>query len=206
MKKLSLTLLLVALLFACTSEDDPEITSKINGHEYVDLGLPSGIKWATCNIGASSPFDYGNYYAWGETKPKTTYTEANCQTYNKNLDNISNNAKYDVAYANWGGSWRLPSKKEWEELCLECAWTWTTQGEYYGYKVTGANGNSIFLPAAGYRIGASLLNVGGHGLYWSSTLYKNDASSACNLFFNSSSRNVDSNSRFCGQSVRPVSE
>ena len=93
-----------------------------DGHEYVDLGLPSGLKWATCNVGASKPEDFGNYYAWGETSPKDEYTEDNCSTYEKQINDISGNAQYDAARANWGGKWRLPTKSEMQELRYKCTW------------------------------------------------------------------------------------
>ncbi|MDE5784648.1 MAG: PEGA domain-containing protein [Prevotella sp.] len=178
----------------------------INGHEYVDLGLPSGLKWATCNVGASSPSDYGNYYAWGETTPKSEYTTTNCKTWNKTIGDISGNPQYDAACANWGGSWRLPSKAECEELSSKCTWTWTTQGGHNGYKVTGPNGKSIFLPAAGCRLGSSLGSAGDDGSYWSSTPYESTTQGAYDLYFSSSLRNVDWVDRGFGRSVRPVSD
>ena len=91
-------------------EKEPE--NIINGHEYVDLGLPSGLKWATCNVGANTPEEYGNYYAWGEIVPKTDYSDENCATLGKQLSDISGNANYDAATANWGASWRMPTKEE----------------------------------------------------------------------------------------------
>ncbi len=122
--------------------DSVKPTGKINGHEYADLGL--SVKWATCNVGASSPSDYGNYYAWGETTPKGTYTEENSKTYGKNMGSIAGNSQYDAARANWGGSWRLPTASEIDELKSKCKYVWTTKGGVNGYKVTGPNGNSIF--------------------------------------------------------------
>lgn len=121
----------------------------INEHEYVDLGLPSGTKWATCNVGANSPEEYGNYYAWGETLPKITYTEDNSKTHGKNIGDISGNESYDAATANWGSDWRMPTYVEMKELVEKCSWTWTTVNDISGFKVTGPNGNSIFLPSAG---------------------------------------------------------
>lgn len=177
-----------------------------NGHEYVDLGLPSGVKWATCNIGAYSPSDYGDYFAWGETTTKDTYTRKNSKTYEKELGDISGNPQYDVARANWGGSWRLPSKADWEELEQQCTWTWTTIGGSNGYKVTGPNGNSIFLPAAGYRDGSLLGHAGSYGFCWSSTPYESFSQSAYTLGFNSGSKLVDWYFRYFGHAVRPVSE
>ena len=89
---------------------------QINGHDFVDLGLPSGLKWATCNVGASSPSEYGNYYAWGEVEPKESYTQENCLTWGQEIGDISGNPQYDAARANWGGTWRMPTKSEFEEL------------------------------------------------------------------------------------------
>ena len=121
--------------------------NRINGHEYVDLGL--SVKWATCNVGASQPHEYGDYYAWGETTTKNNYTEDNSKTYGKNIGDISGNPNYDAAAANWGSRWRMPTYTEMKELDDKCTWTWTTENEVNGFKVTGPNGNSIFLPAAG---------------------------------------------------------
>ncbi len=192
------------------SVDKSENTSgMINGHEYVDLGLPSGVKWATCNVGASSPSDYGDYFAWGETTPKSEYTIENCKTLDKSIGDISGNSQYDAARANWGGSWRLPSKKECEELRDKCTWTWTTQGGHNGYKVTGSNGKSIFLPVAGLRGESSLgrARAGDSGYYWSSTPLEYSTQSAYYLCFYSSGHRVAwYYYRSSGRSVRPVSE
>lgn len=177
-----------------------------NGHGYVDLGLPSGVKWATCNVGASSPSDYGSYFAWGETSAKSSYTEDNSKTYNRNLGDISGNPSYDAARANWGGSWRLPTKAECQELVHKCKWTWTTSGGHDGYKVTGPNGSSIFLPAGGWRNGTSLNLAGSYGYYWSSSPDEVHATTACHLYFYSSYHGVGWLSRYYGQSVRPVAE
>ena len=177
---------------------------KINGHEWVDLGL--SVKWATCNVGASSPSAYGNYYAWGETRTKSTYTEENCQTDNKSMGDIAGNPNYDAARANWGSSWRLPTKAEFQELLNNCTWTWTSQGGHNGYKVTGKNGNSIFLPAAGWRGGSSLNVAGERGDYWSSTPDESDSQLAYHLYFDSGDRFVGWGCRYSGFTVRPVSE
>lgn len=114
----------------------------INGHGYVDLGL--SVKWATCNIGANNPEEYGGYYAWGETKTKELYTDENSVTYGKHIGDISGNAKYDAATANWGGSWRIPTYEEVNEIMYMCTWEWTDLNGIKGYKVTGWNGNHIF--------------------------------------------------------------
>ena len=185
----------------------PKVTkSIINGHEYVDLGLPSGLKWATCNVGASSLEEYGDYYAWGEIETKSEYTEDNSKTDGKWMSDISGNSIYDVARAKWGGSWRLPTEKELEELESKCTWEWTTQNGKKGYKVTGPNGNSIFMPAAGFRNGSSLDCAGEDADYWSSSPYGSYKVSAYYLSFNSSIHYVDYSSRYYGQTVRPVSE
>ena len=174
-------------------------------YEYVDLGLPSGLKWAPHNIGATLPSEYGNYYAWGEVLPKETYTEANSETYRKPMYDISGNVQYDAATFNWGGEWRMPTRTEMQELLDNCTWTLTTQNGVSGYKVTSkTNGNSIFLPAAGYRTGASLYNAGSYGCCLSSS--SDYDSSASGLSFNSSSHGVSNNGRDSGYSIRPVIE
>lgn len=166
----------------CTDVNNNNKTTDnlINGHEYVDLGLPSGLKWATCNVGANKPEDYGGYYSWG-------------------------NSKYSVK-KEWGESWKLPSKQDFQELISECTWEWTSQNSVNGYKVIGTNGNSIFLPAAGFRCGSSLYNAGSYGYYWGSTPYEGDGSYAYNLFFYSGGHGMDYSNRDYGQSVRPVTE
>lgn len=186
---------------------DFEVTeNKINGHEYVDLGLPSGLKWATCNVGANSPSEYGDYYAWGETTTKTSYTYENSKTYNKKIGDIGGNASYDAARANWGGTWRMPTKEEFDELLNKCTWTWTTQGGKKGCKVTGPNGNSIFLPAAGFRGGTSLYRAGAVGPYWSSMLYESSTLDSYYLYFCNDGCLSSKSDRSYGLSVRPVSE
>ncbi len=172
----------------------------INGHEYVNLGL--SVKWATCNVGASSPSDYGNYFAWGETLPKSLYETKDPYENAKLRKGISGNDKYDVARANWGSSWRLPSYEELGELIKKCKWIWTTMNGHRGYKVTGPNGNSIFLPAAGYRYKMSLYSDGERGNYWSYECYYN----AYSLNFGESSIDRLQCDMGVGRSVRPVSE
>ena len=178
---------------------------KHEGHGYVDLGL--SVKWATCNVGATSPEDFGHYFAWGETSPKAEYTEENSLTYGKDMSDISGNPQYDAATANWGGDWRMPTEEEMRELLNNCTWTWTAPNGVNGYKVTGPNGNSVFLPAAGYRDGSSLDYAGSYGDYWSSTPYDyNNGSYAYSLYFLSGNQDMSGNYRYFGQSVRPVVE
>ncbi len=186
------------------AEETRSTTGTINGHQWVDLGL--SVKWATCNVGASSPSDYGNYYAWGETRTKSEYTNYNCSTNGVNLGDISGDVRYDAARANWGGTWRLPTQAEMQELIGKCTWTWTSQGGHDGYRVTGPNGSSIFLPAAAYRYGSSFDSAGGDSGYWGSAPHESAAGGAYNLYFSSSGHGLSWSSRGFGQSVRPVSD
>ena len=189
--------------------------SLINGHDWVDLGLPSGLKWATCNVGASSPEDYGDYFAWGETETKSEYTESNSLTYRLSDSELQSQGiidgngnltpSHDAATANWGGSWRMSTEDEIQELLDECTWTWTTQNGVKGYKVTGPNGNHIFLPAAGYRSRSSLYSAGERGIFWSSPL-ESGSYDACCLTFGSGYQGVGWGDRYFGHSVRPVAE
>lgn len=189
----------------------------IEDHEYVDLGLPSGTKWATCNVGASCPEEYGDYFAWGETVTKAYYNNSNSSTYGKSvlylkisdiIDSNYNLAKdYDAASKNWGGSWRMPTFDEIEELMDEsnCLWVWTSHNGVYGRKITSKrNGNSIFLPAAGYRGGTALGIAGSDGFYWSATA--DDTSSySCYLYIGSSLFDWDyTGNRYYGKTIRPV--
>ena len=203
---------LIAFSFVSCSDDDDDdssddtVSGKISGHYYVDLGL--SVKWATCNVGAESPEDYGNYYAWGETETKDEYTSSNSVTYGVEMDDISGNAEYDAATANWGSSWRMPTYDEMEELVDSCTWTWTTENDVNGYLVTGPNGNSIFLPAGGFRYGASLYDAGPYGDYWTSTPVAGLFSlAAYYLSFGNGWRDVDWDYyRETGHTVRPVTE
>ncbi len=196
----------------------------INGREYVDLGLPSGTKWATCNVGASKPEEYGDYFAWGETTPKSTYdwstyrwcngssitmTKYCTQSdygYNGFTDNLTElQPEDDAATANWGSGWRMPSYGQFSELFNSSYTTseWTTLNGVYGYKVTSkSNGNSIFLPAAGYRWNDELIYAGSYGYYWSSSLDPNYGSGAYYLDFRSGGWGWSSNIRSNGLSVR----
>ena len=188
-------------------------TTMYCGHDYVDLGL--SVKWATCNVGAETPEEYGDYYAWGETTTKADYSLSNCPTYGLSISELKSQGyidgegnltpQHDAATANWGGDWRMPTGAEQEELLNNCTWNWTTQNGVKGYKVTGPNGNSIFLPAAGYRDGSSLGLAGSRGSYWRSAPGKfyND-NYACSLYFNSSKPYMGNCYRYTGLSVRPV--
>ena len=183
---------------------EEENRKKYNGHEWVDLGLPSGLKWATCNVGADKPEECGNYYAWGETETKSEYTKENCATWRKVLGDISGDSRYDAARRNWGGSWRMPTAAECQELVDNCTWTWITQGRRKGYRVTGKNGNSIFLPATGWYYGSSPDYQGELGRYWSSTPRESNTGGAYDLDFNSLGPYEAWSYRYYGLTVRPV--
>ena len=177
--------------------------------DAIDLGLPSGTLWANWNVGATKPEEYGSYYAWGETEEKETYTQDNYKHYNSTYINIGadiSGTKYDVAHVMWGDGWHMPTKAQIQELIDKCTWTWITYNDsVYGYKVTGPNGNRIFLPAAGYRFGTSLGLAGSYGLYWSGAL-SYSSYYAYVLYFSSGDHGVNYNYRYHGQSVRPVKE
>ena len=184
---------------------------------YVDLGLPSGTLWATCNVGASSPKDYGDYFAWGETSTKTTYnwstyfdTKDNGNTFNKYNNNgglTELEPEDDAAYVKWGPAWRMPSKEQFDELINSNYTTteWTTQHGVNGRLITSkSNGNSVFLPAAGYRGNSSLYYAGSYGDYWSRRLNESGPGYAWYLYFDSGSVDTYYNGRCVGFSVRPV--
>ena len=148
MKRLIYLLMSLSFVaFVSCSDDDKETNKTENGHEYVDLGLTSGTKWATMNIGASKPQDYGNYYAWGETTTKETYNWStyldgniansdDCGTDKDALRGVTDIAgtQYDAAKANWGGKWRMPTKAQQDELRNECCWVWTSSYNNSGVK------------------------------------------------------------------------
>jgi len=182
------------------------------GDEYVDLGLPSGLKWAKCNLGASKPSEYGDYYAWGETNPKANYswdtykfgTAKNLTKYNGTDGKITLAPEDDAATAKLGAPWRMPTRHEINELLENCIWTWTTQDGKNGFNVKGPNGKIIFLPAAGHRKGSELSNVGSWGYCWSGSLYTPYSDYACSLYFDSGRFNWGTYYRCYGFSVRPV--
>ena len=194
-------------------------------HEWVDLGLPGGTLWATCNVGASSPEDYGDYFAWGETAPKDTYDRSTYKWFNGSYDIYNTLTKYctkssfgyngfvdnkteldpedDAAYVNWGPSWRMPTTEQQRELYEKCSSVWTTQNGVNGRLFTGPNGNTLFLPAAGYRYG-SLYDAGLWGGYWSRTLDSGGPNCAYYLDFHSGYVNWNSGHRYGGLAVRAV--
>lgn len=195
-------------------------------HEYVDLGLPSGTLWATCNVGASKPEDYGDYYAWGEINTKSvydwnTYKHANGE-YNKLTKYCSHSGmgskgftdtltelqpNDDPATANWGDGWHTPSKEQWEEMEENTKSSWITRNGVNGQLFTSKkNGQSVFLPAARSRWDSELYLEGSNGRYWSRSLCTDYPYGAWNLGFNSDDCNMYFYNRFFGFSVRPVRE
>ncbi len=147
-------------------------TGTLAGHDYVDLGLPSGTMWASCNIGADSPSEGGNFYAWGEDEVKRNYfLEDESKVYGLVYKDISGSDDLDAARRLWGDQWRMPTEYEMQELIDKCNWTWSMVGGKYGYIVEGKSGNSIFIPAAGCRKGRKNTGVGTDGCLWTSTTW-----------------------------------
>ena len=205
-------------------------TSSVPTHDFVDLGLSSGTLWATCNVGANAPEEYGDYFAWGETVPnKDAYTwsttawvyyegsSLRLSKYNTSdqygaIDNKTElDPEDDAAYVNWGPDWRMPSAEQINELLsTQCTWEWVTVNGVDGRKITGPNGNSIFLPAAGQRSGTSPnpSSVGTFGNYWSRNLSASTSGvnpiNAFNLYLDKTSKQRISSSRNYGYPVRPV--
>ena len=182
---------------------EAEAKQKQNYEEAVDLGLPSRLQWASCNIGASSPEECGDYFAWGEIDPKSNYSEFNSVTHKKKIKQIVGDANYDVATARLGKSWKTPTKEDFEELVNNCTWVLTTVNGVNGYEVTGPNGNSIFLPATGYYDGKNVNNDGNSGEYWSSTPHK-DTEYSYYLCYAGGNYYTFYNCRYVGRCVRPV--
>ena len=187
----------------------------------MDLGL--SVKWASCNVGANATEEYGDYFAWGETSPKSDYSWSSykwCNGSPKTLTKYNTNSSYgsvvdskttldledDAARANWGGSWRMPTSAEFDELKNNCDGVWTTQNGVSGYKFTARNGsgNSIFLPAAGWWRGSSRIDDGFRGYYWSSSLSGSLSDNAMSVVFNGTYALIGHANRSYGQSVRPV--
>lgn len=190
-------LLMMFFAVSCNKPNDPNnggnngSNDTVMEHAYVDLDLPSGTLWATCNLGANAPEECGDYFAWGETEPKEVY-DWNTYKYGGIVNELFAMNKYctnsfcglngfvdnltvletadDAATANWGVDWRMPTKEEWKELFLKTTCVWTTQNGVDGRLLTGENGNSIFLPATGFRIDNELIGPG-LGIYWSSSLH-----------------------------------
>lgn len=206
-KKICLLFLLSGLCFiGCnddeTIEDGPTVPETL--HEYVDLGLPSGTKWATCNVGANFPEEFGGYYAWGETNEKTYYSWDTYAYYGSKFSTGISGTQYDVAHVKWGGNWHMPTRAQCKELCDYCSSIQTSMNGVSGVKVTGPNGNSIFLPVAGRRLGDEKGGVGLSGDYWSDSLYDGNDNQAYFLIVFPDRIEVGNGQRTYGRSVRPV--
>ena len=223
MKRLSIALAaaLVLGILGCTLENNDS-----SAYEAVDLGL--SVKWAACNLGASRPQESGYHLAWGETEAKGDYKWATYKWANGYYNKLTKycsirgtdywdgdgdpddktvlDPEDDVAHVKLGGSWRMPTDSEWKELINNCAWAWTTLNGVNGRIVTGPNGNSIFLPAAGCQDGAGLYYAGSGGYYWSSSLGGGTPDFAWQAGFYSGDVGGGWLSRCRGFSVRPVSE
>jgi len=187
-------------------------------YSWIDLGL--SVKWASMNIGANSPEEYGNYYAWGEVAVKDEYTwnsytlcDSSSTWMNKYCDNflygIEDNKKTlelidDAANFNYGGNWRMPTFNEMQELIDSCSWVWTAQNDTNGYLITGPNRNSIFLPAAGCLINKELSDFGSFGSYWTSSLGKSNPTTATDLYFSSGNQEKAEGMRYAGLTIRAV--
>ena len=221
-------LAVLAMVFAgCHKDNDNNGggNGTVNGHEWVDLGLPSGTLWATCNVGANTPTDYGDYFAWGETQTSNVYYWSSYKYANGDYDKLTkycNNSYYgdngftdnlttleasdDAATANWGAGWRMPTRAEFEELQNKnnCTVTWTTQNGINGRLFTGTNGNSLFLPAAGTRWAGYPIDFGSGGRYWSSSLDTGYPGDARYLYFGSGDYYMGYSYRYNGFTVRPV--
>ena len=210
-------------VYGYDEEPEPDIDDTLDGHEYVDLGLPSGTLWATCNVGANSPEEYGDYYAWGETEPKSDYswsTYKYCKGSSSTMTKYCTNSSYgtvdnktelepsdDAATANWGSNWQMPSLEQCKELINSSytTTTWTTMNGVNGRMIVSkSNGNSIFLPAAGCRDDTSLSNAVSGGNYWSRSLNTSGSNYAYYLSFSSSNIYTYYGDRYYGRSVRPV--
>lgn len=212
--------------YTFTAVEDIELIARfdkkqfINGHEYIDLDLPSGTLWATCNVGALSPEEYGGYYAWGETEEKSDYSWESYKWCNGSSSTMTGyctesiygtvdnktvlEAEDDVAHTRWGGNWRMPTGNEQQELIDNCTWSPGKLNGTDGYWVTSkSNGKSIFLPAAGCRQGKETNYCGIFGYYWSGTT-RNDNSSAYSIRFYNNYVNKEGYGRFTGFTVRPV--
>lgn len=214
MTMMSLTFCFVVI--SCSKDDDGGGSEDKAPSSVIAVDLGLSVKWANCNLGATTPEEYGGYYAWGETTPKTDYSSntfiwdgfSNSSLQSQGVIDSNGNLKaaYDAAAKNWGGKWRMPTSSEITELKTKCTWTWTALNGISGYKVVGSNGNSIFLPAVGYRYNTSVYEAGTYGNFWSSTYNCEDE--AYRLLFSSSTNSFGSSSGYCccGSGIRPVAK
>lgn len=196
-----------------------------NCHEYVDLGIKDSegncICFATMNLGAKKIYDFGDFYAWGETNPKEIYARDWSNYFDSDNGEIFqkySNKKLtrlekcdDAASVKWGGDWRMPSYEEMKQLKDNCLWEWTTINGVNGYTITATNGNHIFLPATGFRYDSSISRKNIKGVYWTSTLHRSLSTHAYRLWLmkeveliESSPIGIGGDRRFYGEVIRPV--
>lgn len=197
------------------SQNGPK-TGRLNNYDWVDLGLPSGLKWASHNVGADAPEDFGYYIAWGETEPKDEYSSINSITYKVSskklmkegiIDETGTLTKnHDVAHVIWGEGWRIPTIEEWGELIDKCNWNFAAFNGVNGYLVTGPNNNMIFLPAAAFMQNTSVDNVGDFGDYWSSSVVNELSGNAYSMGYSSKSYGRRRYARYAGRTIRAVTD
>ena len=227
MKRILFLALTIVLLISCGKENssnpqEQTVPGETVKMEAVDLGL--SVKWATMNLGASRPEECGDFYAWGETEPKSEYNSTNYRfgltssastltKYSKKDNKAYLDLSDDAAHVKLGGSWRMPTMREFQELLGGCKWTWTSNykgtgvvGFIISSKVPGHTGNSIFLPAAGYCSGTLHAQYGESGNYWSSFLMIDRAYFAWHLHYDIDKETVAYDYRHTGYPIRPVSE
>ena len=183
-------------------------SGSIGGHEWVDMGLPSGTRWATCNVETTSPEQPGKLYAWGEVTTKSSYTPENHKYYGKEMDDFSGDSAYDIATAKWGEGWRMPTEDEFSELLFYCDWKYEQQGGRWGSIITSpTTGNSIFLPVTGYKEDTSHHDASGNGLYWTSTPYSDQYNNGAYMYqFGAALGEVSIGDRGYGYAVRAVAD
>lgn len=230
-KLLSVMALMMVFAVCCQKPIEPDDggdnhhpTDSIT-HAFVDLGLPSGLLWATCNIGASSPEEVGDYFAWGDTSPKemydwknypycsyahdrfelTKYCTDSCWGFNGIADHLTVlESEDDAAAANWDEGWRMPTSEDYDELIQNTQCIWTTMNGVNGRLFTAKNGNSVFFPATGFRLDGELICTN-LGVYWSSSLQTNCQVAAWSLHFDYGNMHVcGTYERSRGQIVRAV--
>lgn len=216
---------MIALLMAAACSKDPNARKATPPEGAVDLGL--SVFWATCNLGADDPSEYGDFYAWGETETKTeyiwenyifridgdnyqnlTFTKYNSLEGHGTVDKkVSLDPEDDIAHVRLGDKWRMPSFEEFNELVDSCDWTWTSRRGIAGYDVKSrVNGNSIFLPSTGYYYQKGLHGEGYGGYYWTSSTHPSSSYNARRLMFTPYRQSASLYYRCLGQPIRPVSE
>lgn len=219
---MAMAVMLSAVLWSCSGSNGS--STENSTVKWVDLDLPSGLLWAECNLGATKPEEYGNYYAWGETQPKEVYNWSTyCHSMVDSNGELQSQTKYntaekygtidrlttlqpvdDAATSMLGNGARIPTAEDWRELIANTTSEWTTVNGVRGYKFTAPNGNSLFLPAAGYRWDGSLYGAGAYGFYWSSSLITDYPYYAWYCYFCSGYVGMDNDYRLSGHTVRAV--